>query len=70
MFKTYQSLNHRGKLKRSIELAVFSFFFIIVLFAFTKISREIILIISLVFIVVGAYQIRRDYKNSKIEEEE
>ncbi len=68
MFKTYQSLNHRERLRRSIGVAVFSFFFIVVLLTIPEIPRSMTFVFSLVFIVVGTYQIRKDYKNSKKEE--
>ena len=70
MFKTYQSLDHKGRLRRSIGVAVFSFFLIILLFAFPKFPLGMNLVFSLVLIVVGTYQIQRDYKKSKKENEE
>lgn len=68
MFKTYQSLDPKGRLKRSIGVSVFSLFLIILLFAFPKFPPRINLIFAFVLIVVGIYQIQRDYRNSREEE--
>lgn len=65
MFKTYHSLDPKGRLRRSIGVGVFSFFLIILLFAFPKFPLLMNVVFSLVLIVVGGYQIQRDYKKSK-----
>lgn len=57
------------RVRRSIGVVIFSFFFVLVLIAFPEFPRWMIFVFSLVFIVVGTYQIRRDYKNSKKEDE-
>lgn len=63
MIKPYNQLNNEEKFKRSVYVGIFSIILVILLFSSSTFPMCFNLLATAVLVIVGIYQLRRDYRN-------